>query len=154
LRIGIKCCVSEYIGNRSLILKSVYFHITWLEKGEEKAKMLRIRAVPSLAFILIGSMDWLTTIIGISYFGAVESNPFIAGMTRTSLVTFTAVKLTTTALVALLFYKADKTLLGARDKSSRFFRLTRITLKAAYVIATVLLLAAVLNNLIVVARAI
>ena len=116
--------------------------------------MLRIRAVPSLAFILIGSIDWLTTIIGISYFGAVENNPFMADMTRTSLVTFTAVKLTTTALVALLFYKAEKTLLGARDKSSRSFMLMRITLKAAYVIATVLLLAAVLNNLIVVARAI
>ena len=116
--------------------------------------MLRIRAVPSLAFILIGSIDWLTTIIGISYFGAVESNPFMANMTRTSLITFTAVKLTTTVLVALLFYNAEKTLLGARDKSSRSFRLTRITLKAAYVVATVLLLAAVLNNLMVVARAI
>src|SRR3990170_7498498 len=105
--------IPEYIVTRSLILKSGYSHITWLEKGEEKANVLRIRAVPSLAFILIGSIDWLTTIIGISYFGAVESNPFMADMTRTSLVTFTAVKLTTTVLVALLFYNAEKTLLGA-----------------------------------------
>ena len=116
--------------------------------------MLRIRAVPSLAFVTIGAMDWLTTIIGVSYFGAVESNPFMADMTKTSLITFTAVKLTTTVLVALLFYQAEKTLLGARDKSSRSFMLTRITLRAAYVIATLLLLAAVLNNLMVVARAI
>jgi Domain of unknown function (DUF5658) len=116
--------------------------------------VLRIRAVPSLAFILIGAMDWLTTIIGVSYFGAVESNPFMADITRTSLLTFTAVKLTTTVLVALLFYNAEKTLLGVRDKSSRSFMLTRITLRAAYVVATMLLLAAVLNNLIVAARAI
>ena len=116
--------------------------------------MFRVRAVPSLAFVLVGCMDWLTTIIGIAYFGAVESNPFMAGMTRASLVAFSAVKLTTTVLVALLFYKADKTLLGARDKSSRSFVFARVTLKAAYVIATVLLLAAVLNNLLVVVRAI
>jgi hypothetical protein len=101
----------------------------------------------------MGTMDWLTTIIGISYFGAVESNPFMAGLTSTSLVTFTAVKLATTVLVALLFYKAEKTLLVAPNKSSRSFTLTRIILRAAYVVATALLLAAVVNNLLVVARA-
>ena len=99
-------------------------------------------------------MDWLTTVIGIVYFGAVESNPFMASLTSTSLVTFTAVKLATTVLVALLFYKAEKTLLVAPDKTSRSFRLTRVVLRASYLIATALLLAAVVNNLSVVAQAI
>ena len=99
-------------------------------------------------------MDWLTTIIGIAYFGAVESNPFMAGLTSTSLITFTAVKLATTLFVALLFYKAEKTLLVAADKTSRSFMLTRIVLRAAYIIATALLLAAVVNNLLVVAKVI
>ncbi len=102
----------------------------------------------------MGSMDWLTTIIGIVYFGAVESNPFMAGLTSTSLVTFTAVKLATTAFVALLFYKAEKTLLLVPDKTSRSFRLTHIVLRASYIIATTLLLAAIVNNLFVVAKAI
>ena len=116
--------------------------------------MLRIRAVPSLSLILMGSMDWLTTIIGIVYFGAVEGNPFIADITQASLPVFTVIKLSTTVMVALLFYKAEKTLLGTPDKSTRSFKFARIVLRAAYVVATVVLLFAVLNNLIVVVSAI
>ncbi len=99
-------------------------------------------------------MDWLTTIIGIAYFGAVEGNPFLADITRTSLVTFTAIKLATTILVGLLFHKAEKKLFSTQDRNTRSFKSARITLRVAYVIATMLLLMAVLNNLIVVVRAI
>jgi hypothetical protein len=116
--------------------------------------MLRIRAVPSLALVLMGSMDWLTTIIGIAYFGAVEGNPFLADIVRTSLPAFTAIKLFTTIFVGLLFYKADKMLLRTPDKSTRSFRFARIILRVAYITATALLLMAVLNNLIVVVKTI
>jgi len=116
--------------------------------------MLRIRAVPSLSLILMGSMDWLTTIVGIAYFGAVEGNPFLADITQTSLPLFTVIKLSTTIMVGLLFYKAEKTLLGTPDKSTRSFKFARITLRVAYITATLLLLFAVLNNLIVVVNAI
>jgi hypothetical protein len=102
----------------------------------------------------MGSMDWLTTIIGIVYFGAVEGNPFLADITRTSLPTFTAIKLSTTIIVGLLFYKAEKTLQRTQDKNTQSFRCTRIVLRVAYIIATVILLVAVLNNLIVVVKAI
>ena len=120
----------------------------------EEASILRIRTVPCLSFVLMGSMDWLTTIIGIVYFGAVEGNPFLAEITRTSLPAFTVIKLSTTIIVGLLFYKAEKTLLRTQDKNSRSFRYTRIMLRGTYIAATVFLLIAVLNNLIVVARAI
>ena len=99
-------------------------------------------------------MDWLTTIIGIVYFGAVEGNPFLAEIARISLPAFTAIKLSTTIVVGLLFYKAEKILLRTQDKNSLSFRCTRIILRGAYSTATVFLLIAVLNNLIVVARAI
>jgi hypothetical protein len=125
-----------------------------LRRKREEANILRIRAVPSLSLILMGSMDWLTTIIGIVYFGAVEGNLFLAEITRTSLLAFTAIKLSTTVIVGLLFYKAEKTLLRTQDKNSRSFRCTRIILRGTYIAATVFLLIAVLNNLIVVARAI
>jgi hypothetical protein len=120
----------------------------------EEASILRVRAVPCLSFILMGSMDWLTTIIGIVYFGAVEGNPFLAEIARISLPAFTAIKLSTTIVVGLLFYKAEKILLRTQDKNSLSFRCTRIILRGAYLTATVFLLIAVLNNLIVVARAI
>ena len=97
-------------------------------------------------------MDWLTTIIGIFYFGAVEGNPFLAGITRTSLPAFTVIKLFTTVFVGLLFYKADKMLLRTQDKSTQSFRCARIILGVAYLTATALLLVAVLNNLIVVVK--
>ena len=115
--------------------------------------MLRIRAVPSLSLILMGSMDWLTTIIGIAYFGAVEGNPFLADITQTSLLTFTVIKLATTIMVGLLFYTAEKTLLGSVDKSTKSFKYARIILRVAYIAATGLLLSAVVNNLIVVCNA-
>jgi hypothetical protein len=102
----------------------------------------------------MGSMDWLTTIIGIVYFGAVEGHPFLADITRTSLPVFTAIKLSTTIIVGLMFYTAEKTLLRTPDKNTRSFKCARIILRAAYVIATAFLLVAVLNNLIVVVKAI
>jgi len=100
----------------------------------------------------MGSMDWLTTIIGIVYFGAVESNPFLADLVGTSLLAFTAIKLSTTIIIALLFHKADKMLLRTQDKTTRSFRCARIMLRGTYIIATALLLFAVLNNLIVVVK--
>jgi hypothetical protein len=138
--------------SRSSILKSAQRNIVQLRR--EEASILRIRTVPCLSFVLMGSMDWLTTIIGIVYFGAVEGNPFLAEITRTSLPAFTAIKLSTTVIVGLLFYKAEKTLLRTQDKNSRSFRYTRIILRGTYIAATVFLLIAVLNNLIVVAQAI
>lgn len=122
-----------------------------LEKGE--GTMLKGWRVPCLSLMLMGSMDWLTTFIGIAYFGAVESNPFLAAIIAKSLPAFTAIKLSTTLMVGLLFYNAEKMLLKVQDKSSRAFQVTRIMLRGAYIAATLLLLIAVLNNLLVVASA-
>ena len=99
-------------------------------------------------------MDWLTTIIAIVYFGAVEVNPFFADITRTNLVAFTAIKLTTTIFVGLLYYLGEKMLLRLKDKNSKSFLCARITLREGYVITTAVLLITILNNLIVVAKTI
>jgi hypothetical protein len=102
----------------------------------------------------MGSIDWLTTIIGIVYFGAVEGNPFLVDITRISLLAFTAIKLSTTIIIGLLFYNAEKMLPRFLYKSARSYRCARIMLRVGYVVAMALLLAAVLNNLLVVAKAI
>lgn len=116
--------------------------------------MLRAKAIPSLALVLVGSMDWLTTIIGIACFGAFESNPFIAGIAGASLPAFTAIKLSTTVFIGLLFYQGERILLRTQDKNSRSFQCTCILLRGACIAAIVFLLFAVVNNLIVVATAI
>ena len=116
--------------------------------------MFSIKSVPSPAMVFSGTMDWLTTIIGIFFFGAVESNPFMVGFTANGLFTFTVVKLSITFVVAFLFHKADKALLTEMNRKSRSFTFSRIMLKGAYIMSTALLIAAVLNNLTVVLRAI
>jgi hypothetical protein len=125
-----------------------------VEKGKEKASMLRIRAIPSLTLVLMGSIDWLTTVIGIVYFGAVEGNPFLAGIARTSLPAFTAIKLSTTIIIGVLFYNAEKILPRSPDKRAWSYRCARIVLRIGYVVAMALLLGAVVNNLLVVVKAI
>jgi uncharacterized membrane protein len=102
----------------------------------------------------MGSMDCVTTIIGILYFGAVECNPFLTGMISTNLPAFIILKLVTTVFVGLIFYQADKILMTNQDKHSKAFRWTRHLLKAAYVGIVVFLLGVVANNITVLARAI
>jgi len=116
--------------------------------------MFSIRSVPSPVMVLSGTMDWLTTIIGIFFFGAVESNPFMAGFTGNGLFTFTVVKLSITFVVAFLFHKADRALLTDMNKKSRSFAFSRIILKGAYIMSTALLIAAVVNNVTVLLRAV
>ena len=144
----------EYVIARNFVLKQVTPCTGWVAKRGAKAKMLTLRAVPVLALVLAGALDCLTTVIGIACFGAVESNPFMAGIIGTSLPAFTVVKLTTTLFAGLLFNQGENLLLRAQDRSSWSFRCTHITLRIGCIAATAFLLLAVVNNLLVVAAAI
>jgi len=115
--------------------------------------MLKVKPYPSLALFFMGYLDWLTTIIGIAYFGAVEGNPVMAQLTQTNLVAFTAVKLATALFVGLLAYQGERMLQRLKDKTSKSFLRARLTLRAGYLIVTTFLLVTILNNIIVVARA-
>jgi hypothetical protein len=115
---------------------------------------VHVRAFPSSALILAGSLDWLTTVVGLNYFGAVEANPFISGVANQNLLAFTALKLMTTLFVGLIFYQADKCLLKTEDKTTKSFKWTRLTLKMAYFGATAMLIVAVINNLSILVQAI
>ena len=113
--------------------------------------MLRVKAAPSLIFTLAGTMDWLTTIIGVTWFGAVESNPFIANVANSSLPIFAALKLTATILIGIFFYLGERMLRKTQYTNIRPYQYARIILKTACITVTILLLIAVVNNLIVVA---
>lgn len=107
---------------------------------------MQIRTAPSL-LVLMESLDWLTTIVGITYFGAVEANPFIAGLARTNLYLFTFIKLGTAFFVGYLFYQADKTLNHVAAQGSKTTKRVRLLLKTTYFVALAFLLFAVLNNI-------
>jgi len=100
----------------------------------------------------MGYVDWLTTIIGIAYFGAVEVNPFLAELTRTNLVAFTALKLTAAMFVGLLSYQGERMLQKLKNTNSKYFLRARFALRAGYIIVSTVLLFTILNNLIVVAK--
>ncbi len=56
--------------------------------------------------LIVGFLDWLTTVTGILFCGATEVNPLMSGLTSSSMVLFSAVKLTAVALAGVAFYKA------------------------------------------------
>lgn len=113
--------------------------------------MFRVKAIPKIGLVLAGSMDCLTTIIGIIYFGAVESNPLIANITNTNLSAYITIKFITVMFAALMFHLADKSLIKIRNKYSKSFALSRYIAKGAYIASTTFLLICVVNNIITVA---
>ncbi len=106
---------------------------------------MQIKSLPSL-LVLMGSLDWLTTVIGIRYFGAVEGNPFLSALTETNLLAFTAVKLGTVFFVGFLFYQAEN-LSKAENQDRNASKWIHLILKSAYIASVAFLVFAVLNNI-------
>jgi hypothetical protein len=107
----------------------------------------------SSLLVLMGSLDWLTTVVGIVYFGAAESNPLMSGLAMSNLPAFTIIKLGVAFFVGFLFYLANKFLNRTANQQSRNTNLVRLILNSAYVGSMVFMCFAVLNNVcIVVAR--
>lgn len=114
--------------------------------------MAKISPYPSLALFFMGYADWLITIVGVVYLGAVETNPLFAEMTKANLAGFTAIKLNATIFMGVLCYLGDRMLLRLKDENSKSYRVSRIILRTGYLITVGFLLATILNNLIVVAN--
>jgi hypothetical protein len=58
------------------------------------------------ALVLVGFLDWLTTVVGVSFFGASETNPLLINIVTSSIVLFSVVKLFAVVAGGLAFYKA------------------------------------------------
>ena len=95
----------------------------------------------------MGSIDWLTTIIGIAFFGAVESNPFISTLANTNLLAFSVLKLAATLAIACLFYQAEKKLSNSRNNEGRSLKRGVGLLRLLQGISLLFLAFATLNNL-------
>ena len=102
--------------------------------------------------ILMGSMDCLTTVIGVLYFGTVEINPFIAGLVNTNMPAFVVIKLTVTVMAALVFVFAEKTLLKLPNHEAKSFLNAQRVLKTAYIAIVLFLVIVVANNILVILR--
>jgi uncharacterized membrane protein len=115
---------------------------------KEMASIYNLKAdvFPSLFIILLGSIDCVTTVIGVLYFGAAELNPFLTGIVNTSIVAFLVLKLTATFLIGITYILAKRTLNKTTDKESRIFKYSNRIMNIAYAGLTVFLIIVVINN--------
>lgn len=93
--------------------------------------------------VLLGTVDWLTTIIGVVFFGATETNPLLAGLTQSNMLIFSAVKLLAVILTGFVFYKAE-TKTKISNQVSPF---AKKLVTSGYAISIFTLTAVVLNNM-------
>jgi hypothetical protein len=110
--------------------------------------MVKKEVIFCTTIILIGTLDWLTTIVGIAFFGATENNPLLANFTQTNMLLFSAIKLTAITITGLLFYKAEtKTKLNNEISPS-----VKKFINSGYIISLFALSTVVLNNFSVIAK--
>jgi uncharacterized membrane protein len=117
-------------------------------KGEG-VYMLRGEAFTSFLIILLGSIDCLTTVIGVLYFGAVELNPFLVGIVSTNIQAFLIIKIAATVLIASTYILASKTLMKTQNKTTKSFKYSYKFMKVAYTGIIAFLVIVVANNLII-----
>ncbi len=111
--------------------------------------MLRREAIPSLLIILMGTLDCVTTILGVAYAGATELNPAMAVIVNSNVGAFLVVKIAATIFIALTYVFARKILLHLPNKNGKTFRYSNRALSFAYVGLACFLAFAVANNLII-----
>jgi hypothetical protein len=98
--------------------------------------------------VLIGTLDWLTTIVGVVFFGATETNPLLANFTQINMLLFSTFKLSAITITGMLFYKA-----GSKTKfTNEISPFAKKFLKSGYAISLFTLTAVVLNNFSVIAK--
>ena len=97
----------------------------------------------------MGTIDCLTTVIGVLYQGATELNPLMAGIVSTNIGAFLVVKLAATIGAASSFVLANRTLMKTQNKGTKTFAYSSKLIKIASAGLIVFLFIVVANNLMV-----
>jgi hypothetical protein len=93
--------------------------------------------------VVFGLLDLVTTVVGVTCFGAVEANPLLSGITKASPLVFSGIKLLAIIAIGLTFYKAGSAL--SVGLNGRF-------LQFSYSLSLVFMTYVVTNNCLVVAH--
>ncbi len=94
----------------------------------------------------MGLLDWLTTVMGVTIFGAREINPLFSGLTSSSMLLFSVVKLLAVTITGFAFYKA------AAISSLIDLNLTKRFLDGGYSITLLALTLIVANNILTIVK--
>jgi hypothetical protein len=108
---------------------------------------LKSEAFPSFILILMGSIDCLTTVIGVLYFGAAELNPLMASIVSTNIAVFLALKISATILIGFTYILAKRSLNKTLNKESKSFKYSNRLINVAYTGLMVFLFIVIVNNL-------
>jgi hypothetical protein len=95
------------------------------------------------AIVFVGLLDWFTTFMGVTFFGAKEINPLISGLISSSTVLFSVLKLFAVTITGLAFYKA------AAISNLANLHLTKRFLDGSYSVTLLALSLIVVNNIII-----
>lgn len=107
---------------------------------------LKSDVFPSFMLILMGSIDCLTTVIGVLYFGAAELNPLMTGIVSTNIAAFLALKISSTFLIGLTYILAKRSLNRTLNKESKSFKYSNNLLKVVYAGLMIFLFIVIVNN--------
>jgi uncharacterized membrane protein len=108
---------------------------------------LKSAVFPSFFLVLMGTIDAITTVIGVLYFGAAEINPLMIGIVNTNIVAFLVIKVSATLLIGFTYILAKKTLNQTLNKETRTFRVSNRFINIVYAGMMILLIITVINNL-------
>ena len=111
--------------------------------------MPRTQRIPITLLIIMGTVDCITTVIGIQCHGAAELNPLMAGVVSTNIGAFLIVKLVAVMLASSSFVLADKTLRNTQNKCTKTFIYSSKLIGIASAGVLVFLAIVVTNNLLV-----
>jgi hypothetical protein len=110
--------------------------------------MLKKELLLFSAIILLGVLDWLTTVTGVFFLGAAEANPLLSGLTKSSMIIFSVVKLSAVLLVGFAFYRA----LEISKSRTNDWHLTKRFLYGGYSVTFLVLTGVVASNMIAIFR--
>jgi hypothetical protein len=111
--------------------------------------MLKKELLPSLLIILMGTMDCITTVIGVAYQGAKELNPVMAGIVSTNVGAFLVIKIGATVFIAATYLIARQMLMQLPNKNGRAYNCSFKFLIVIYAGLIAFLALAVANNLLI-----
>jgi Domain of unknown function (DUF5658) len=105
---------------------------------------------PGYLIFFLGSIDCLTTVIGIMNSKTYELNPLMAAIIGTGIGTFVVVKIAATTFIASTYILANQTLLKAHNKDGKCFKYSSKLIKASCIGIITFLVVVIVNNLLII----
>ena len=97
----------------------------------------------------MGILDCFTTVIGVTFLGAIELNPLMDVLIKSNWLFFVALKLSVTVLVCFLFFQVNRRLVVLADKQCKVFKWTKALVMVALLSLSSFMIVNVVNNIVV-----